>query len=351
MTPSSPSPLLGTDLFPDYRPSTLIELPRLAQLAGVGRVFVKAENERPLGNFKVLGGMHAGLSALARATGVATLQELSKNTPQAKALPRLICASAGNHGLAVAAAARHAGTHVSIYLPVGVSQTRAARIQAQGADIVWVEGTYDDAVLSAAAAATRGEGLLVPDTSDDPDDMVVRDVMAGYGLLTRELVAQLRDQVQDQPSHLFVQAGVGGLAAAMAQGLCHAMRERRTLLVVEPAAAACVARALEQAHPHPVRIEGALHTVAEMLSCGLASAPALPILLEHHAQSVLVDETRLQAAVGILSAAGGPQTTPSGATGLAGLLHVAADPLLRAKHHLDTSSSVLLIVTEGLAKR
>ncbi len=322
-----------TTLWDDYRPTPLIELPALARRAGVGRVFVKNEAERPFGNFKVLGGMVAGLRALARSTGV----------------PRLICASDGNHGLAVAAAAKRAGSKAAIYLPVGVTRARAERIEGLGAEVVWIEGTYDDAVDAAMAAARRGEGLLIPDTSADPDDAVVKDVMDGYSLLARELVSQFGDEVKDRPTHVFVQAGVGGLAAAVAQGLADTMRAPKKLLVVEPQAAACVARALAVGRAE--RIAGDLHTSAEMLSCGVASAPALGILQRHGARSVLVDEDQLQSAVLLLKAQGGPATTPSGAAGVAGLIHVADRAELRTEHQLETESSVLLIVTEGLVPK
>ncbi len=332
-------------LWEDYRPTPLLELPELARLANVGRVFVKAEGARPLGNFKVLGGMVAGLRALARAAGATSFQDFDASRSHHRALPRLICASDGNHGLAVAAAARKAGTQASIYLPSCVSRIRAARIEAFGADVVRVSGTYDDAVRDAAAAAARGDGLLISDTSTDPDDAVVRDVMAGYALLTHELVVQFNDDAEDRPSHLFVQAGVGGLAAAMAEGLGDLMQAPKRLLIVEPESAACVAIAL--AAGHPVRIAGDLRTSAEMLSCGLASAPALEVLLRHDARSIIVGEDELHTAVDILRQIGGLETTPSGAAGLAGLLQVAANPALRAAHRLDPDSKVLLVVTEG----
>jgi diaminopropionate ammonia-lyase len=320
-----------TALWDDYRPTPLLELPALAERTRVGRVFVKAEGERPLGNFKALGGMVAGLRALARAGAERT--------------SRLICASDGNHGLSVAAAARRAGARAAVYLPEHVSRSRAARIEALGGEIVWIAGTYDDAVTAAAEAAARGEGVLIPDTSPDPDDPVVQDVMAGYALLTRELTAQFRDEARDRPSHVFVQAGVGGLAAAVADGLADFLREPKRIAIVEPRSAACVARALEAGRP--VRLDSDLHTAAEMLSCGLASAAALEILKRHEVHSLIVDEDELAAAVGVLRDTGGPATTSSGATGLAGLLHVTARPHLREDHRLGPDSTVLLIATEG----
>jgi diaminopropionate ammonia-lyase len=323
--PEAPTPL------DEWHPTQLIELPRLAHLANVGRVFAKSEGERPLGNFKVLGGMIAGMRAVARAVAAG------------ESRPRLICASDGNHGLAVAAAAKRTGARASIYLHMGVSGARARRIEAQGAELVWVRGTYDDAVSDAAAAAAAGKGVLVSDTSPDPNDSAVRDVMAGYGILTRELVAQF--PVEEGPTHLFVQAGVGGLAAALAEGLHGVLNAPGKILVVEPESAACVAHALAVGQPR--RIPGDLHTSAEMLSGGLASAAAVEILKRHSARSVVVSEAELRGALEALRAGGGPDTTASGAAGLAGLLHVAARPDLRAEHQVDSSSIVLLVITEG----
>lgn len=331
-----------TELWDDYRPTPLIALPALARRASVAQVLVKCEGERPLGNFKALGGMYAGLRALARAIGAASLRELETRGQETRA-HRLVCASDGNHGLAVAAAAARAGAGASVYLPVDVDASRARRIARLGAEVVRVYGTYDDAVDAAQAAAARGDGLLIADTSEDPDDPVVRDVMAGYGVLVDELRAQLHQHGDGKVSHAFVQAGVGGLAAAIAQGLHDRMPAGR-LMVVEPATAACVTHALSQGTP--TRIPGDLRTEAEMLSCGLASAPALAILQRHAAASVLVDEAQLRAAPEALRAAQGPIATPSGAAGAAGLLASAEDAALRVAHGLDERSRVLLIVTE-----
>jgi len=339
-------------LWDNYRPTTLLDLSDLARQLNVGRVFAKLENERPLGNFKAVGGMVAGLKALgghpaaaAAASHPAAVAAPAPPAPPARPgpLPTLICASEGNHGLSVAAAAVRAGTKATVFLPSNANPVRADRIKAIGGEIHWIDGTYDDAVEAAAAAAARGEGLLIPDTSPDPNDPVVKDVMTGYGLITQEL----RDQLPVRPTHLFVQAGVGGLAAAMVDGLHDFMSAPHRIFIVEPASAACVSEAL--AAGHPVLIPGSLQTSAEMLACGLASAPAIEILKQHNVRSLLVNEDHLQAAPVTLQTAGGPPTTPSGAAGLAGLLYACTDSAHRANHHLTPSSTVLLIVTEAAA--
>ncbi|RNF86263.1 pyridoxal-phosphate dependent enzyme [Montanilutibacter psychrotolerans] len=329
-------------LFPDHGPSPLLELPALAQHCGVARVFIKDEGARPYGNFKILGGMLAGLRLLARRGGVDSIQALlTRTTPVS--LPTLLCASDGNHGLAVALAAQRAGTTARIFLPNAVSAQRAERIRACGADIVWIDGTYDDAVNAAGEAARESGSLLVADTGARIDDPVVQQVMAGYGLVLHELRRQFHD-ADARATHAFVQAGVGGLAAAVADGMRDISSPPGRLLVVEPEAAACVAQAL--VHGQAVQVPGDLHTVADMLSCGVASAPAIPVLRQYGAKAVAVDEALLRHAVEVLYAAHGPRATPSGAAGLAGLLHVAGQPDLRDEHALQHDSHVLLIVTE-----
>ncbi len=120
---------------------------------------------------------------------------------------------------------------------------------------------------------------------------------------------------------------------------------RCQIVVVEPTEVACVGLALQLGHIE--RMSGELHTAAEMLSCGEASAPALAILQQHGAEAIAVNEAALHAAVHELPHYGGPQTTPSGATGLAGFLACAADAALRERFTLDAASRVLLIATEG----
>lgn len=329
-------------LWPDHRPTSLIELPSLARFARVARVFVKAEGERPLGSFKSLGGMTAALRALAKHAAVTDVVELCSGHSH-RNLPRLICASAGNHGLAVATAAQKAHTRARIYLPSEISPARANRIEACGAEIVWIDGTYDQAVLAAQAAASRGEGLLISDTSADPHDEVVADVMQGYGLLAQELIQQFQE-LREHPSHLFVQAGVGGLAAAMVAGLHECLGTPNKSLIVEPESAPCVAHALTM--QQPVRVAGGLHSAAEMLACEFASAPALRVLKQYPVGSILVSESDLKRAATAMHSFGGPQTTPSGACGLAGLLRVAACDSLRAEHQLTSDSVAILIATE-----
>jgi diaminopropionate ammonia-lyase len=329
-------------LDPAYAATPLVDLPALASRLGAAQVLAKDEGHRLLGSFKSLGGTYAGLRALARTAG-REVADLVAVRPLGQ--PALVCASDGNHGLAVALAARIAGTSARVFLHAGVPSTRAQRISDQGAEIVWVEGTYDDAVDAAAEAARAGSGILVADTTDDPDDLVVHDVMAGYGVMAAEIRRQVAGAGPLPPTHLFVQAGVGGLAAAIAEGLADFLAAPGRIIAVEPATAACLRAGM--ATGRPVRVPGDLHTAAEMLSCGEASAPALLVLRRHDVQVVTVTEPELAAAPDVLAAHGGPATTPSGAASLAGAIAALGAPARAQELGLTADSRLLILVTEG----
>lgn len=321
----------------------LEEAPLLAAHCKVSRVWVKDETKRPLGNFKVLGGASAGLKALAGWAGCA-VDELIERRGLLD-LPTLICASDGNHGLAVATGAAAAGARATILLHQLVPDSRRDRIAATGASIVIVAGTYDDAVEHAVELAAGRDAILIPDTSDDPDDPIVADVVTGYEQICIEVMTALAEQGDPSPSHLFVQAGVGGLAAAMCTGIGSKLASPGKIIVVEPDAAACVKHALDTGQVE--RIGGSLDTSAEMLACGLASASAVAVLQEFGASCVTVDERGLLEAVSLLFDATGIRSTPSGSTGVAGLVRAAADPDLCEMLELSEESHVLLICTEA----
>jgi diaminopropionate ammonia-lyase len=184
----------------------------------------------------------------------------------------------------------------------------------------------------------------VADTGETADDPIVADVMAGYGIIGDEVIDQLAAQNLPTPTHIFVQAGVGGLAAAVASKLCELPASPAKLIVVEPDQAACVAAALLQ--KKAVQINGDLGTSADMLSCGLASTPALETLLRYSALALEVNELEIAEARQLLNQHPDISTTASGATGLAGLMKAVGDPALRRQFELDDSSCPIIFITE-----
>ncbi len=349
---NDPNPALGAEgiaaellrLSPAYAATPLLDLHALAARCGVAQVLAKDEGRRMLRSFKSLGGTYAGLRALARAAGT-DIARLLDPASRPGGLPALICASDGNHGLAVAPAARLAGAlGPRLSACRGAGGAGPADHRPRVPRSLWVEGTYDDAVDKAADAARAGEGILIADTTDDPTDPVVADVMAGYGVIGAEIRRQVEATGQPRPTHLFVQAGVGGLAAALAGSLAAWLAPPAAVIVVEPASTACVAAAL--AASQPMRLSGELETSAEMLSCGLASAPALAVLRRHGARAVTVSEAALRDATRLLREHGGPASTPSGVAGFAGLMSLQASGDA-ASFGLDATSRVLIIITEA----
>ena len=328
-------------LSPDYAETPLLNLPSLASDLGIAAVYAKDESKRMLGSFKSLGGTYAALRALAAASGT----DFKDIIGYSGRLPDLITASAGNHGLAVASAARLAGSKARIFLYPGVSQARRRRIADMGAEIVEIDGTYDDAVAAAKSSALEGAGILVADTSTDRLDPIVADVIAGYGVMGWEIEKATAANGFALPTHLFVQAGVGGIAAALTSGLKDWMAAPARIIAVEPKSAACLSAALSSGSA--VRVPGNLETSATMLACGEASRPALEVLASANVEVVTLDEAALLDAPQKIRDAGGPPTTPSGAAGLAGLLMIAADAAARKHLGLDIKSRVLIVITEG----
>ena len=341
--PSYHKALKPIGLLAAFAETPLLDLPRLATRLGVAKLLAKDESRRMLGNFKSLGGTYAALRALARSVGLAEVELLAPACAP-KVLPTLVCASDGNHGLAVAAAARLAGTASHVFLHCGVPEGRAHRIAAHGAAITWVQGCYDDAVETAAAAALAGAGILVADTAADHTDPVIEDVMTGYSVIASEIRRQAERAGHHRPTHIFVQAGVGGLAAAMT-ALKPWMAGSADFIVVEPERAACVSAGIAAGRPVRVPLERA--TSAEMLACGQASTPALQLLRRHAARTMTVQEATLIESPSLLRAYGGPATTPSGAAGLAGLVNALRSGRTASDFNLTAASRVLILITEA----
>ena len=307
---------------PGYEPSPLRELPTVAAAVGVGRLLVKDESWRlGLPAFKILGASWAVHRALQGRDGPV----------------RLVTATDGNHGRAVARVARLRGLPSTILVPAGTAQARIEGIESEGAEVVVVDGTYDDAVARAAAMASARH-VVVSDTSWPGYEDVPRWVTEGYSTIFVELAEQLADLGLTGVDAAFVPVGVGALAAAAATAL------RDTILVgVEPDAAACVTAAMEAGHV--VEVPGPHRSIMAGLNCGVASQLALPTITAGFAAMVTVDDDRCRRAIRLLAEAG-MDVGETGAAALAGLLAVVDE------HHdafpLPPSATVLVLVTEGV---
>lgn len=341
--------------WPGFAPTPLVALPGVAATAGVGAIHYKDEGGRfGLGSFKALGGAYAVLRLLQRMVREARGETCSSADFVAGAHADLragvtvTCATDGNHGRSVAWGARTFGCRCVIYVHQHVSQGRCDAIAAYGAEVRRVAGNYDDAVRQAARDAEAQSWHVVSDTSYEGYVDIPRDVMQGYGVMAEEALAQLPEGTP--PTHVFVQGGVGGLAAAVCAFLWERLGERRPrFVVVEPDKADCLYRSALAGRP--VAVEGDLDTIMAGLACGEVSLLAWEILRPGADAFMTVPDAAAADAMRLLADAphGDPAIVAgeSAVAGLAGLLAAAADGEARAALGLDARSVVLLFGTEG----
>jgi diaminopropionate ammonia-lyase len=251
------------------------------------------------------------------------------------------CATDGNHGRAVAWGARRCGCRCVVFVHEGVSAGRVAAIAAFGAELRRVPGTYDDAVREADRAAREAGWSAISDTSWPGYLEVPRRVMQGYRLMADEALDQWDGPA---PSHVFVQAGVGGLAAAVAVQMRARLATAPALIVVEPDRAACLLASAELGAL--AAVPGTLDTVMAGLACGEPSLLAWQELDRSAAAFMAVPDEAAGPCMGLLAQTG-IVTGESGIAGLAALLLAAGDPAARETLGLGAESRVLLFGTEG----
>ncbi|WP_189714248.1 diaminopropionate ammonia-lyase [Streptomyces phaeofaciens] len=326
---------------PDYAPTPLIELPRLAAESAVGRVFVKDESCRlGLPAFKALGASWAVHRTLAERTA----------NGDAPGPVTLVTATDGNHGRAVARVARLLGQHAHVFVPQGVHPRAVEAIAAERAQVTEVAGPYDEAVRLAAAAAAGPDAVLVQDTAWAGYERIPGWIVEGYSTLCAEIDEQLAAEgVAEGPDLVSVPAGVGSLAQAVVTHYRSRPSERAAgLLAVEPVAAACVLASLTVGEPVSVTTG---ETSMAGLNCGTPSSIAWPHLHGGLDAAIAVADTDSARAAGDLAALG-VSSGPCGAAALAGLraalTGVGAEDR-RTALGLGPSSVVVLLNTEGTA--
>jgi diaminopropionate ammonia-lyase len=339
--------------WPGYAATPLHDLPGIAREAHLGTLRLKDESGRfGLGSFKGLGGAYAVamllLNALARtgaAPSASTADLLAGTYRAATQAITVTCATDGNHGRAVAWAAQRFGARCVIFVHASVSQPRVDAIARYGAEVRRVPGTYDDAVREATHQAERNGWFIVSDTSWPGYTEVPRDIMQGYRLMADEAADQWTGPT---PTHVFIQGGVGGVAASVSIQARARFSPAPALIVVEPDRAACLLASAELGER--TAIPGDLDTVMAGLACGEPSLLAWQELERGACAFMAIpDEAALetmQLLAGLEMVAG-----ESGVAGLAGCLLAAADLAARATLGLDEHSRVLVFNTEGATDR
>ena len=333
---------------PALAPTPLRELPALARDLGIGRLFVKDESGRfGLNAFKLLGARFA----------VETLLTEGAIRPGAT----LVCASEGNHGRAVARAARDAGCAARVYMAHDASPSRVAAIAGEGGVVVKVDGSYDDAVRIMQADAASNQWTVVSDTAWEGYERIPRLIMLGYTHMLDEVAQSLAlSEGRGSASFrvewdvLFVQGGVGGLLCAMASWCAfHRHDSRPRVVAVEPTSAACLQASARAGRP--VAVTGPLTTTMAGLRNREVSPPAFLSLLPNVDAFMAIDDAWSNEAMRALGRPRGEDPAiaagSSGAAAVGGLLALCRDRSLseaRARLGLSSSSRMLAIVSEGV---
>jgi len=341
--------------WPGYGETPLISLDGLARAVGVKKVWYKDESARfGLRSFKALGGAYAVFRILADmliAAGekVDITNSDILSSERLRNLARTVavtCATDGNHGRSVAWGCQMLSCRCVIYLHEGVSLERQKAIEAFGAEIVRCKGNYDDSVRHAAQDAATYNRIVVSDTSYPGYTDIPRYVMAGYTVMSGEII----DRIGGQLSHVFVQGGVGGLAAAV---LAHFWMtfgaQRPQFLVIEPDKADCLYQsALIGA---PATVHGALDTIMAGLACGEPSHLAWAVLAQGADSFATIPDAGIPETMRLLARSpyGDPsiEAGESAVAGLAFLLAAASRPEIMRSLRLDRNAEILIVGSEG----
>ena len=316
---------------PRLAPTPARQLPALARALGVDRVTIKDETSRfGLNSFKLLGA-HFAIETL-RAEG------------SLRGGHTVACASEGNHGRAVARAAREAGCKVRVYMAADAASARVDAIAGEGAVVVRVDGSYDTAVRTMSADAAAQGLTIVSDTSWEGYDRIPRLIMLGY--------TRMMDEVGEPMDAVFVQGGVGGLLCSIASW-CAWHQGRCKVVSVEPTTAACLQASARAGRPTPV--EGPLTTTMAGLRNREVSPLAFGPVRETVDGYLAIDDVWAHRAMRTLARPddGDPRVAAgsAGSAALGGLLAICRDADMQtAREHLglDANARVLVLVTEGV---
>jgi len=333
----------------------LYSLPDLAQELGVAEVRIKDESERSvLGSFKALGAPIALVRLILRTFpdhNFDPRQLLEGRYANDLADFTVISATDGNHGKGLAAAAQSIGCHCVIVLHANVSVEREDAIAAYGAKIIRIEGNYDESVEKAASLATANGWTVVSDTSYEGYEIIPRDVMQGYGTISAEIIdATTGDAAEPAFTHVFLQGGVGGLAAGVVSYMWEQYGAARpTFIMFEPVQADCLYQSALQGKP--AKATGSVDSVMAGLACGETSPLAWRFLESSVDFFMTIQDEQAVSSMRRL-AAGSARDIPivageSSVAGLAGLIQLVKGENQAADIGLTADSRVLLISTEG----
>ena len=347
--------------FPMYAPTPLAQLPETAKLLGVGKIYVKDESHRfGLNAFKVLGGSYAMGSYLAERLG----KPLSETGYEALTSPEtrktlrditFITATDGNHGRGVAWTASTLGQKSVVHMPKGSAEERLNNIRLAGAQADIIDGNYDDAVRLSRKEAEEKGWVIIQDTSWEGYEKIPARIMQGYCTMGLEAWEQL----PQTPTHIFLQAGVGSMAAAIAALFTSVYGEDRPrIIIVEPNNADCFYRTARADDGDLHIVTGDMDTIMAGLACGEPCRLAWEILKTCADHFIAFPDWAAAKGMRILGNPWGADdrviSGESGASGFGCCAAILTEPELsgiKEELGLDETSRVLFFSTEGATDR
>ena len=313
-----------------YSPTPLIELNKLSTELNLNKIFYKDESKRfDLKSFKALGGAYA----------VEKVSEGNKDIIVATA-------TAGNHGRSVAWGAKRLGLKCKIFISEFVSDARGQAMSDLGADVIKVKGNYEKSLFECIKQSTINNWQIVQDVAWKNYMVVPKFTMAGYTVMMKEIVSQIN---QNKISHIILQAGVGGMAAAMIAGIARYLENVPITIVVEPDSAACVLESIKTGKIEKIDIKR--ESLMGGMSCGEVSLVPWEILKNSVRYCISLPDDDISKTMKLLGNASFSDEKiiagENSAPGVISLITSSEDEKTREKLRLDKDSNILLIGCEG----
>ena len=314
----------------NYSPTPLILLNKLNDKLKLNKIFYKDESKRfHLKSFKALGGAYA-------------VEKIIKGNDKKV----ISTATAGNHGRSVAWGSQKNNLECKIFISEFVSESRAQVMRSFGADVIRVKGNYEDSLNECIKQSKKNNWQIVQDVAWKDYKLVPKLTMAGYSVMMKEVSEQITNE---KISHIILQAGVGGMAAAMVAGIARYLDHIPQIIIVEPDSAACVLESIKKGKIEKISIEK--ESIMGGMSCGEVSLVPWEILKNSVHFCVTVPDDYISKTVKYLAnkefseekIIGGECSTP----GIASLIGLSNDHETRKKISLNENSNVLLFGCEG----
>ena len=343
--------------FPVYKETPLVELKHTAKSMGLGNIYIKDESYRfGLNAFKVLGGSYAIGNYLAKRLGKSITEMPYEKLVSGEIKRELgditfVTATDGNHGRGVAWTAKQLQQKSVVYMPKGSAEERLMNIRAEGADASITDLNYDEAVRLANSQAEQKGWVMVQDTAWEGYEDIPGWIMQGYGTMGYEAYMQL----PEKPTHIFLQAGVGSMAGAVAGFFASVYGgERPIITIVEHNKADCIYKTAEAADGKLHFVTGDMDTIMAGLACGEPCSIGWNVLRDYADNFISCPDYAAAQGMRVL---GNPEagdtkvvSGESGASAFGCIAEIMRDKTLvelKNKLKLDENSKVLFFSTEG----